>query len=128
MKEKVKNLSSALKDVHKRFLEQERRSAEEYFQKKIAPIEFLTLLTQDKGFEWIRPFSALIADIDTFLQDEENIGAQDLGRIRGEVEYLLTDPNSSLSKRYLHHLNHDAEFIMYHSTLKNELSSREALR
>lgn len=126
MKAKVKNLSSALKDVHKRFLEQERRAAEEYFQKKIAPMEFLTILTQDRSFEWLRPFSALIADIDVFIKDEESIGALDLGRIKGEVEYLTTDPDSSLSKRYLHHLNNDAEFIMYHSTLKNELSSWEA--
>lgn len=124
MKAKVKNLSSALKDVHKRFLEQERRSAEEYFQKKIAPMEFLSILTQDKSFEWIRPFSALIADIDAFAE-EDKIEDQDLSRIKNEVEYLLTDTDSSLSKRYRFHLNNDADFIMYHSTLKNELSSWE---
>ena len=125
MKFKVKQLSTVLKDVHKRFLEQERRSAEEYFQKKIAPLEFLSILTQDKNFEWMRPFSALIADIDAFVDDNEFIDEHDWQRIKGEVEFLISHSTSPIVKRYLHHLNNDADFIMYHSTLKNELSSWE---
>lgn len=50
MKVKIKKLSDALKDVHKLFLERERQQAEQYFERKIAPFEFVLMLTQDQGF------------------------------------------------------------------------------
>jgi hypothetical protein len=123
MKTKIKNLSSVLKDVHKRFLENERLQAEEYFGRKIPPFEFLLMLTQDKGFLWLQPFSALIAEIDAFSDEAEVISAKDLACIKDQIEYLLKDPTSSVADRYGHHLNHDAAFIMLHSSLKKEMGN-----
>ena len=121
MKTKVRNLSSVLKGLHKRFLENERVQAEQYFQRKIAPFEFLLILTQDKGFVWLQPFSALIAEIDAFTDEAEEISQSDLVCIKDQIEFLLRDPESNVVSRYNHHLNNDAAFIMLHSNLKNEL-------
>lgn len=122
MKTKVKKLSHVLKDVHKRFLENEREQAENFFQKKIAPFEFLLMLTQDKNFAWLQPFSALIAEIDAFTDEVEVIEKKDLICIRDQVEYLMSHQSSSVMNRYNHHLNNDATFIMLHSSLKMELN------
>lgn len=122
MKTKVKNLSSILKDVHKRFLENERVQAENFFQRKIAPFEFLLMLTQDKSFAWLQPFSALIAEIDAFADEAETISEADLKCIKDRIDFLLQDPEANIVDRYLHHLNTDAAFVMLHSTLKKELS------
>lgn len=121
MKAKIRNLSHALKDVHRRFLEQERIQAEQYFGRKITPFEFLLMLTQDKNFIWLQPFSALIAEIDAFTDDAEEISAADLKCIKDQVNFLLKDPASSIVKRYSHHLSTDAAFIMLHSHLKKEI-------
>lgn len=59
MKINLKNLSQALMDVHKRFLENEKNQAEMYFENKISSFEFVMMLTQDKGFAWLQPFSSL---------------------------------------------------------------------
>lgn len=123
MKTQIKELSHKLKDVHKRFLEQERLQAEKYFEKKIAPFEFLLMLTQDKSFEWMKPFSALIAEIDAFTDEAEEITKADLICIRDQVEYLISNEKSSVVKRYQHHLSTDADFIMFHANMKKVLST-----
>lgn len=122
MKEKVKKLSNVLKDVHKRFLEQERIQAEQFFNKKITPFEFLMMLTQDKNFLWLQPFSALIADIDAFADESETFSSEELAEIKKRIDFLIKDPSSSVVDRYNHHLNNDAAFIMLHANLKKELS------
>lgn len=122
MKQKIKDLNTKLKDVHKRFLENERRDAEEYFQRKIAPFEFLLMLTQDNKFTWLRPFSALIAEIDAFTDDAEEILEEDLVCIRNQIDFIFDNSNPSLTSRYMHHLNHDADFIMLHAAMKKVLN------
>jgi hypothetical protein len=122
VKTRVQKLSNVLKDVHKRFLEQERIQAEQFFQRKIAPFEFLLMLTQDKNFEWLMPFSALIADIDAYADEAEMITKADLVSIRDRIDYLLKDAESSVVDRYNYHLGRDAVFIMLHASLKKELS------
>lgn len=127
MKTKIKNISYALKDVHKRFLEQERIQAEQYFERKIAPFEFLLMLTQDKNFAWLQPFSALIAEIDAFADEAETISKSDVVCIKDQIDFLLKDSSSNIVKRYNHHLSTDADFIMFHSALKKELTITESL-
>ena len=82
MKAKIENLSVALKDVHKRYLELERIQAEDYYQKKITPFEFLMMLTQDKNFKWLQPFSALIAEMDSFADESDEMTSFDLERFK----------------------------------------------
>ena len=115
MKTEFENLNIVLKDVHKRYLELERIQAENFFQKKISPFEFLMMLTQDKNFKWLLPFSALIAEMDAFLDDAEEISANDLKRFKEQVNGLLDD------KRYKDHLMSDTSFVMLHASLKKEL-------
>lgn len=115
MKTEFENLNIVLKDVHKRYLELERIQAENFFQKKISPFEFLMMLTQDKNFKWLLPFSALIAEMDAFLDDAEEISANDLKRFKEQVNGLLDD------KRYKDHLMSDPSFVMLHASLKKEL-------
>jgi hypothetical protein len=122
MRQKIKDLNTKLKDVHKRFLENERKEAEEYFQRKIAPFEFLLMLTQDNKFTWLHPFSALIAEIDAFTDDAEDIAMEDLVCIRNQVDFIFDNSNPNLTSRYLHHLNHDADFIMLHAAMKKVLN------
>jgi hypothetical protein len=122
MKSRIVDLSQKLKDVHKRFLENERHQAESFFERKIAPFEFLLMLTQDKNFAWLQPFSALISEIDAFADDAEEITKKDLSCIKDQIDFLLKNAESSLAVRYQHHLNIDADFIMLHAQLKKVLT------
>lgn len=121
MKEKVIILNNKLKNVHKRFLENERIQAEEYFQRKITPFEFLLMITQDKSFSWLHPFSALIAKIDAFGDEVDLMDEKDFLGIKNQIEVLLKDQASKVANRYNYHLSHDADFIMLHADLKKEM-------
>lgn len=116
MKAKIENLSVALKDVHKRYLELERIQAEDYYQKKITPFEFLMMLTQDKNFKWLQPFSALIAEMDSFADESDEMTSFDLERFKKQVSKLFDE------NRYKDHLLADPSFVVLHSSLKKELN------
>lgn len=122
MRQKIQDLNTKLKDVHKRFLENERIEAEQYFQRKIAPFEFLLMLTQDNKFTWLHPFSALIAEIDAFTDTAEDISMDDIVCIRNQIDFIFDNSNPGLTSRYMHHLNHDADFIMLHAAMKKVLN------
>lgn len=119
---KFKKLDEALKNIHKRFLELEKMHAEEYFQRKIGPFEFVTMLVQDKGFEWLRPFSVLIADIDAFADTSEEITNEDFNCMKQRINVLINDQESSIKDRYQYHLLKDPTFVMFHSQLKKVIS------
>lgn len=124
MKNKIETLSRHLRAAHKRFLDHERRQAEAYFGRSLSPYEFLKLLMEDKNFAWMRPFSALIADIDAFADEAENISQEDLNRIHAQVNKVLRDAEtaSTLYNRYQIHLNNDPDFVMLHTDVTKALN------
>ena len=123
LKQRVENLSLKLRIAHRRFLNNEREQAEKYFGRPIPPLEFFRLLTEDKNFEWMRPFSAMIADIDAFADEAEAISMDDLKRIRLQVFGVLrsTEESSTFNKRYNTHLNEDPDFVMLHADVMKAL-------
>lgn len=124
MKEQVNEVSRSLKAVHRRFLERERIQAEDYFQRRLTPFDFLQVLTTDKNFQWLQPFSALIADIDAFVDDGNEITQSDLKCIKDQVDFVLgkSNPHSAIYNRYHHHLNQDPEFVLLHANLAQSLT------
>lgn len=123
LKKKLENLSLKLRTAHRRFLNNERVEAEKYFGRAINPMDFFRLLTEDKNFEWMRPFSAMIADIDAFTDEAEAISMDDLKRIRLQVFNVLrsTEEASTFNKRYSTHLNEDPDFVMLHADVMKAL-------
>ena len=126
MKEKLVELSTRLKNLHKQFLDNERNESEKQLGRKISPYDFFHLLVQDKDFAWLKPFSALMAEIDEFVDTAEKISQNDLDRIKDQVNAILHDPGSKIAERYKHYLYHDGEFILYHSWLNKALKDLAA--
>ncbi|WP_295899322.1 hypothetical protein [uncultured Bdellovibrio sp.] len=124
MKDKIQNASRNLKNLHRRFLELERIAAEKYFERRISPFDFLQILTHDKNFAWLQPFSALIAEIDAFVDESEHIVATDLTCIKDQIDFVLhkSEVNSKIYHRYQHHISEDPEFVMMHANLNEALS------
>lgn len=122
MKEKLNELSRRLKDLHKLFLENERITAEKSLDRKISPYDFFHLLVQDKDFSWLQPFSALLAELDAFVDEAETISKEDLIRIQTQVNLVLHQKESKIAQRYQYHLLHDGEFILFHSWVNKALN------
>lgn len=125
MKLKIEQLSRNLKRVHKLMLENERIATEGRLNRPIAPLEFFNLLTQDPSFQWMKPISALIAEIDEFVDESVKEGKpiteHDLNQIRERVEFTLLDAGSSISERYLQYLSQDTDLVIAHADLRADL-------
>ncbi len=100
-------LMTKLKKVHRRLLELERLEAESHFGRKMNPFEFFQILTQDKNFEWLRPFTKMIADLDGFLDEVES---SDIKKqyVEGEISKVLSMPR--VKERFERHKDSDTEF------------------
>ncbi|WII71603.1 hypothetical protein QJS83_14125 [Bdellovibrio sp. 22V] len=124
MKENLLRVTHMLKEVHRRFLELERLDAEKFFERRISPFDFLQILTHDKNFKWLQPFSALIAELDAFLEESENVSDEDLVCMKDQIAFVLRRSvgDSFLYDRYQTHLNNDPNFVLLHANLNEALN------
>lgn len=127
MKDKVKTLSRNLMRVHKLLLENERIAAEGRLGRPLAPLDFFNLLTQDRNFAWLKPISALIAEIDEFIDEAELVSEKDLATIRARVEFILLDSKSKVAQRYLRYLSQDTDLVIAHADLRANLGAQAKL-
>jgi hypothetical protein len=82
MKHLVIELNKKLMNVHKRFLENECKTVEKTLGKHVSPLEFLQMLTQSQDFVWLKPFSALILDIDELTDEKDELNQEDVDKIK----------------------------------------------
>ncbi len=116
-------LIKVLLRLHRRFLTLERLAAEKHFEKSLTPYEFFHLLTQDDHFAWLRPFSAMLADVDAFTEDVE-ITTENKNYVTTEIQKVLALPK--IQQRYERHLKEDEEFMNLHNDFTKVLRSFES--
>jgi ElaB/YqjD/DUF883 family membrane-anchored ribosome-binding protein len=121
MKAILEKISKNLKSVHKHVLDNERVAAEVRLKHRITPLEFFNLLTRDEAYAWLKPFSALMAEIDEFIDETESVSESDVARIRERIEFMLQDPGSKIAARYSQYLTQDSELILAHARLRESL-------
>ena len=121
VKSKLEKISKSLKRVHKHLLENEKAAVEARVGRTLNPLEFFSMLTQDESFAWMKPLSALMAEIDEFIDENPTITEADVLGIRDRVDFILKDPSSKVASRYLQYLPQDPDFILAHSELRDAL-------
>lgn len=122
MRQQIQELNLSLKRLHKRFLENELLEAEKQLERRLSSFDFLSLLVNNTDYAWMRPFSALIAEIDAFLSEAEVIERADLHCIQEQV--LATVLRSAqLQERFEAYRAYDGEFIMAYSQFHRALTA-----
>lgn len=116
MKQKIADMNYRLKALHRRFLENEKIEAEKLLERRLSSFDFLLVLTTDPAFSWMHPFSALIAEVDAFLEDVPEVTKADIQCVWDQVEHVLRSPGSVIEKKFQNYLNNDGEFILLHSS------------
>lgn len=123
MKENIRELSLKLRNVHKRFLELERRQAEQDLERRLTSFDFLMYLTQGYRYAWLQPLSALIAETDAFVDENENVNQHDFARLHKQIQSLLNKKGTRLTGRLTEHLEKDPELVLAYSALNEFLRS-----
>lgn len=125
MKENIRELSKRLSNVHKRFLELERRQAEQDLERRLTSFDFLMYLTQDYRYAWLQPLSALIAEMDVFVDEAETISSEDFERLHLQIRSLLNKKGTRLAGRFMEHLEKDPELVLAYGSLNEFINANK---
>ncbi|HEU4990358.1 MAG: hypothetical protein KGL93_11745 [Gemmatimonadota bacterium] len=122
----LKTARQGLLRVHKLLLEVERVELERS-RGRLTPNEYLQAVLNDPAFEWLRPASQLIVQIDEALDfaehEEEPVSGPVAATLLAQVRALLTPvpPTTMFASRYLQMLQRHPEVVFAHRDLMAEL-------
>ena len=117
--DQLENLSRKLQHLHAQTLE-----AEKQFHPVMGGWELLDKLMKDPAWAWLRPLSALIADIDHVLAQDVPPTQYDLAVVAAHARELLAgegESNAAFIERYRPLLQMSTELISVHGELKKLL-------
>ncbi|HET7136536.1 MAG TPA: hypothetical protein VFJ25_11500 [Casimicrobiaceae bacterium] len=125
-KDQLAALAQALKSLHRALAERVRRDAEAREQTVIMPGQWLSRLTGDAQFAWLRSLSELMVDLDVFLDADPAPAADDMAAIRAEVERTIapstvSGTESDFSRHYWHYVHEEPNVGAIHGELRRAL-------
>ena len=113
--------------MHKTLVDSE-RAAFEVGSGALSNGQFLQLLLQDPYFAWLRPYSALIAEIDEALAADDGIDTEPARAFIQRVRELVfvTEVNTGGSSRYHEVRSRDPDVLFAHAELARRLKDAGA--
>jgi hypothetical protein len=116
MTQDLKTLRDDLLRLHGALLAAEREAHERVYG-RVAPGEMLRLLLNDENFQWLRPISGLVADIDGALADDRK-GERplDAGATAALVRRAraVVEPDAATAERYQAWLQDAPDVLLAH--------------
>jgi hypothetical protein len=126
LKQALEQLSTALQALHKELLMLEAKTLESESGRKLNPYELLNASLNDPKLSWLRSLSALIVQIDTIVDEAENLSGKESNEISSLVLALLEKPEAHQPQhfwlKYSAYLSHQPDVIMRHSKVKDLVS------
>lgn len=116
-------LSTTLTRLHKALMDHQFKKYEKDQGRIQHNGEKLQLLLSHTDFQWLRPLSHAIADLDDQVESDSMDGAEIKGTLK-EIELLLfSDRHKTFSEQYQPFEPGTPEIILLHQELKNSLQS-----
>lgn len=115
----LKQARQGLLRVHRLLLEVERVELERA-RGRLTPNEYLQAVLQDPAFEWLRPASQLIVQIDEALdaaeREQSPVAGETTATLLAQVRALLTPvpPTTPFAVRYLQMLQRHPDVVFAH--------------
>jgi hypothetical protein len=119
-------VAAALRALHRVLAERARRDVEAERQTVIQPGAWLSMLTRDPQFGWLRSLSELMVDLDVFLEADPAPAEDDAASIRAEIERLIapsTVPGteSALAQHYWRYVHDEPNVAVVHGEIRQAL-------
>ena len=119
-------LRQVLLELHKLLLDHETLVYERTYG-RVAKLELLQLALHHESFEWLRPVSRLIAEIDEALDCEEPRTDEEAKglfvRTRRLVRPAESDPETPFGRKYFDVLQDDPDVILAHAGVARVLAA-----
>ena len=125
-RERLVVVAKALRSLHRALAERSRRDLEAQEQTVIPPGSWLSMLTRDPRFAWLRSLSELIVDLDVYLEADPVPAEDDSSSIRGEVERLLapasvTGTQTEFAQHYWRYVHDEPNVAVVHGEIRQAL-------
>jgi hypothetical protein len=123
MTQDLKSLRNDLFRLHGALVRAERDNHER-LNGPVQAGEMLRLLLEDQGFQWLRPLSGLVADIDGALADERRGEAMlDVSAARGFVDRArgVVEPGPEEAERYRSLVHETPDVLLAHRAVVGHL-------
>jgi hypothetical protein len=125
-KERLGAVARALRSLHRVLAERVRRDVEAREQTVIMPGQWLSRLTGDAEFAWLRTLSEMIVDLDVFLDADPAPADDDVASIRADVERMIAPTSvpgteSEFSSQYWHYVLEEPQVGIVHGELRQAL-------
>lgn len=125
-RENVVAVARALRSLHRVLAERARRDLEAAQQTVIQPGAWLSILTADPGFAWLRSLSELIVDLDVYLEADPAPADDDASSIRAEIERLIAPSavpgtETEFSRNYWRYVHDEPNVAVVHGEIRQAL-------
>ena len=125
-KGRLATLAHALRSLHRALAERARRDLEADRLAVIQPGAWLSILTTDPQFAWLRTLSELMVDLDVFLEADPEPAEDDAAAIRAEIERLIApstvpETESDFSRHYWRYVHDEPAVAVVHGEIRQAL-------
>lgn len=119
-RESLREVSKLLLPLHRALID----AAKEDYALAVAPVkpaQLLQLLTDDPFFEWLKPVTALIVDIDEMVRTD--FEAADVTAIADRIDLLFgAKAEGAFSSQYIPMLQRSVDIAIGHAALRKAVS------
>lgn len=116
----LRDLSQALLPLHRTLIEAAKNDYAFAYGPVTGPTHLLRLLGDDPFFEWLKPVTALIVDIDEMVRVD--FDAADIARIAERVNALFNGGgNAEFARRYVPVLQRDVDVTRGHAAVRQAM-------
>jgi len=125
---RIDGVRHALLELHKTLIDAQRIEYERANGRVGTTSEFLGLVLEHRDFEWIRAFSALLAQLDEWLEAPDTSSDREAGDILEAFRLLVQrdGPNQAFSQPYWRMVESTPEVFIAHVKLSRLLNSPDA--
>lgn len=115
----------ALLRLHKALLDSERVTYEQAHGKIRSNSEFFRLVIEDEWFDWLRPVSQFIVQIDEALSVKEPITLDQVNELLIQAQNLLqpAEAGTKIEQNYYNAIQRDPDIAFLHADLSKLLTS-----
>ncbi len=119
---KLNEVAQALRSTHSTLLEVVKKEYEAQHEIVNGPFAYFQLVMNDPAFQWLRPLSGMMANLDDLLDHKRDLKPADCERIKLEVETLLVQtPENVFALNFKNRETTDNDVKVRHLEILNSL-------
>ena len=122
--QQLRQLRPLLLRLHKALLDSEKVVYEQFHGRIQSPNEYFRLVTEHEWFNWLRPISQYIVQIDDVLKAKEPVSESEISEVLNRAKILLqpAEEGTTLERRYFRAIQRDPDIALMHAEMNQLLN------